>query len=74
MVFLKWKNSLNIQSSIENIQSYDDSGNIPILFFATKCTKIIHTILKTQEGEKDAICSGRRKRRGSECGGGGSVR
>jgi hypothetical protein len=30
--------------------------------------------LKAQGGEKDAICSSRRERRGSKCGGGDSVR
>jgi hypothetical protein len=39
------RNSINIQSSIDNIQSLQDSKNIPIQFFATKCTKITTKIL-----------------------------
>jgi hypothetical protein len=37
--FLNGKNSLNIQYSIENIQSLQDSENIPIQFFCHKMHK-----------------------------------
>ena len=45
--FLNRQYSKNIQYSIDNIQSFDDGENIPIQFFTTKCSKIIHELLKT---------------------------
>jgi len=39
---IRRRRTLNIQYSIENIQLFEQSGNIPKNFFATKNTKKVY--------------------------------
>ncbi len=49
---IRRRRTLDIQYSIENIQLFEDSKNIPIWFFTIKYTKIISEVKGNPFGEK----------------------